>query len=632
MTGGSGSNVDSISSLDVGNPLHLQTNDNNTRNKMGFVDGTCTKATYASSIPLTNQWERCNAIVLSWLLGSISDDLYLSQAYSKNAAEVWKELKETYDKLDGLLSVNKLVKDRKLHVGFDEYDCIIQDLKKENILGTGSEAGGLYVFNIECKAQEFKSNNSFLCFNVSKGIWHNRLGHPSDQVMYVLKNRLSIGKPTHAMPCDVCHQAKQVREPFSLSEHKSDSLGDLIHLDLWGPYKVTTKDGFRYFLTVVDDYSRAVWVYLLKTKDEVYDHLIGEEEDFSKGNNFEHFEVPNLLFNTKESNTLRRSSRQSKLPPKLNDYVLNSKTRYDLDKFVNHTWLSAENCGFVQAMNEEMQALYENNTWDLVELPRNRRAIGSKWVYKTKLKSTGEIDRYKARLVAKGFNQKEGIDYEETFSPVVKIGTVRCLISLAVKNGWCLFQLDVNNAFLYGNLDEDAPRQWNNRLTEALIETGFQQSGHNHSLYTKEFGGSFIALLVYVDDIVLTVTYALSPPSLDGPWFKGSKVYADSDWAKCLVTRRSISGYCVIYNGCLVSWKSKKQATLSKSSTEAEYRSMAAATYELMWIMNILKGLKVTNLLPTELFCDNSAAIQIAANPVMHEKTKHFDLDVHIIR
>ncbi|GKF87598.1 hypothetical protein Tco_0258475, partial [Tanacetum coccineum] len=92
-----------------------------------------------------------------------------------------------------LLSINKLVRDSKLHVGFDEYDCTIQDLKRENILGTGSEVGGLYVFNTECKTQSFKSNNSFLCFNVSKGILHNRLGHPSDQVLSVLKNRLSIG-------------------------------------------------------------------------------------------------------------------------------------------------------------------------------------------------------------------------------------------------------------------------------------------------------------------------------------------------------------------------------------------------------------------------------------------------------
>ncbi|GKC73243.1 ribonuclease H-like domain-containing protein, partial [Tanacetum coccineum] len=93
-----------------------------------------------------------------------------------------------------------------------------------------------------------------------------------------------------------------------------------------------------------------------------------------------------------------------------------------------------------------------------------------------------------------------------------------------------------------------------------------------------------------------------------------------------------VSGYCVFFNDCMVSWKRKKQATLSKSFAEAEYRSMSAATCAVMWVVNILKDLKVTNLLPAELFCDDSAAIQIAANLVMHEKTKHFDLDVHIIR
>ncbi|GKE56844.1 ribonuclease H-like domain-containing protein, partial [Tanacetum coccineum] len=79
---------------------------------------------------------------------------------------------------------------------------------------------------------------------------------------------------------------------------------------------------------------------------------------------------------------------------------------------------------------------------------------GSKWVYKIKYKFNGEIERYKARLVAKGFNQKEGIDFDETFSPVVKSVTVRCLINLVVQNSWPLYQLDINNAFLYGDLDE----------------------------------------------------------------------------------------------------------------------------------------------------------------------------------
>ncbi|GJV80569.1 ribonuclease H-like domain-containing protein [Tanacetum coccineum] len=98
------------------------------------------------------------------------------------------------------------------------------------------------------------------------------------------------------------------------------------------------------------------------------------------------------------------------------------------------------------------------------------------------------------------------------------------------------------------------------------------------------------------------------------------------------MTRRSISGYCVFVNKNLVSWKSKKQPTLFKSSTEADYRAMAATTCEAMWIVKILKDLGLKYLLPVELHCDNKAAIQIAANPVMHEKTKHFDLDVHFVR
>ena len=108
--------------------------------------------------------------------------------------------------------------------------------------------------------------------------------------------------------------------------------------------------------------------------------------------------------------------------------------------------------------------------------------------------------------------------------------------------------------------------------------------------------------------------------------------YSDSDWAKCPVTRKFVSGYCVFVNGNLVSWKSKKQATLSKSSAEAEYRCMASATCEVMWILKILTDLGETGLIPVELFCDNRSAVQIAANPIMHEKTKHFDIDVHLVR
>lgn len=117
-----------------------------------------------------------------------------------------------------------------------------------------------------------------------------------------------------------------------------------------------------------------------------------------------------------------------------------------------------EACKFkvwVDAMNYEMGALNRNNTSELVELPLNRKAIGCKLVFKIKYKANGEINRCKARLVAKGFSQREGLDYEETFSPVVKMVTIRCLITLVIHNNWPLYQLAINNAFLYGDLTED---------------------------------------------------------------------------------------------------------------------------------------------------------------------------------
>ena len=110
------------------------------------------------------------------------------------------------------------------------------------------------------------------------------------------------------------------------------------------------------------------------------------------------------------------------------------------------------------------------------------------------------------------------------------------------------------------------------------------------------------------------------------------KAYADSDWARCPVTRHFVSGYCVFLGDSLETWTSKKQSTLSRSSTEAEYRSMASATCEIIWLANLLGEMGVKNLLPVVLHCDNNSALQIAGNPVFHEKTKHFEIDVHLVR
>jgi hypothetical protein len=188
---------------------------------------------------------------------------------------------------------------------------------------------------------------------------------------------------------------------------------------------------------------------------------------------------------------------------------------------------------WLKATDDEIQSLNENETWDLVDMPSGRKPIGTKWVFKRKYKSDGSLDRYKARLVCTGYSQKYGIDYEETFSPVVRPESIRLLIAIATQLNADIHQMDVTTAFLNGKLQEEiyvkqptgyvkkgqedkvyklkkslyglkqAPLCWNKEIDGALTKFGFTRNKADHGVYVKGSNKDWIAVVLYVDDLLI---------------------------------------------------------------------------------------------------------------------------------
>ncbi|KAL2237900.1 UNVERIFIED_CONTAM: Retrovirus-related Pol polyprotein from transposon RE2 [Sesamum indicum] len=424
---------------------------------------------------------------------------------------------------------------------------------------------------------------------------------------------------------------------------------------------------------------------------------------------------------------------------------------------------------WIDAMKAELNTLEDNQTWILTPLPAGKKPIGS-------VQSTP---------------CGEGLHSSSWASANDK---VRVFLSIAAAHNWPLQQRDVNNAFLHGCLEEDlymkplegypvqkglvcklqrslyglkqASRQWNVKLTAKLTDFGFTQSAYDHCFYTKKTDNGLLALLVYVDDIIVTTpsleliqivkdylhslftikdlgnaryflgleiarssdglylaqtkyvrdiikdTGMSAAKSIKTPFPLGLKLattsgaplsqpdqyrrligrllylgftspdishsvqqlsqfltrpcdahwratlhvvrylkgepskglffpatcnfeltaYCDADWALCTDSRRSLTGYCIFLGAALVSWKTKKQSTVSRSTAEAEYRSMAATVCELKWLSYLLSDFNITLPLPVRLFCDNQAALHIMANPVFHERTEHIEIDCHVVR
>ena len=187
---------------------------------------------------------------------------------------------------------------------------------------------------------------------------------------------------------------------------------------------------------------------------------------------------------------------------------------------------------WMNAMDNEIKSLKKHNVWELVELPEGRKTVGCKWIYKLKHDENGNIERYKARLVAQGFSQREGVDYDETFSPVVRFESIRTVLALAAQFGLSLHQMDVKTAFLNGELKEkiymkqppgyiaegketlvcllqksiyglkQSARCWNEELDTQLKKMKFRQSSYDPCIYVRSEENEVFIIAIYVDDMI----------------------------------------------------------------------------------------------------------------------------------
>nr|GEX18873.1 putative ribonuclease H-like domain-containing protein [Tanacetum cinerariifolium] len=281
------------------------------------------------------------------------------------------------------------------------------------------------------------------------------------------------------------------------------------------------------------------------------------------------------------------------------------------------------------------------------DLPKGKRDIGSKWVFRNKKDKRGIVIRNKTRLVAQGHTQDEGIDYEEVFAPVARIEPIRLFLAYVSFMGF----MDVNSAFLYETIEEEvyvcqplgfedpdypdkvykvvkalyglhqAPKAWYETLANYLLENGFQRGKIDQTLFIKKQKGDILLVQVYVDDIIFgsinkelckaseklikdkfqmslmgeltffwDYKYLKGKPHL-GLWYPKDSpfkliAYSDSDYAGASLDRKSTTGGCQFLGCRLISWQCKKQTVVANSSNEAEYVAAASCCAQVLWIQN----------------------------------------------
>ncbi|KAK3021003.1 hypothetical protein RJ639_045468 [Escallonia herrerae] len=461
---------------------------------------------------------------------------------------------------------SRVATDANYFVAFSNDICVLQDCTSKSPIGLGKMHRGVFVFQ-----PLFTAIVASVSESESYELWHRRMRHPSSQSLIHLPT-VSVVSPSLITICDLCCRAKHSRTVFPDSTSRAMDIFGLVHCDIWGPYRTNLplEVDAVFFLGIPR--ARKGWrVYDLETNQVFFSRDVKFEETVFPFTTplgpsptpaittfcpawdcAEHpMASPPVIGGdtppvtggdqppspaatpspglsgitvgpdpeisssasppsspTSLSPTLGRGKRQKKVPSVLKDYV----------------------CHTAQVLPPASSTPTNGSSGP--RLTSWQEALDSKWVYKIKFNSDGFVERYKARVVVRGDTQVEGLNYTETFAPIAKMVSVRVFLAVAVIKNWELHQIDINNAFLHGDLHEEvyirpppgfspsspnkvlrlrkslyglrqSPRNWFAKLSTALRSYGFLQSHADHTLFTYRKWDVFLSVLVYVDDLIL---------------------------------------------------------------------------------------------------------------------------------
>ncbi|XP_049936458.1 retrovirus-related Pol polyprotein from transposon RE1 isoform X4 [Nymphaea colorata] len=599
---------------------------------------------------------------------------------------------------------------KAIHIGKEHFS----DLVTGKRIGIGLVSDGLYRLSIrvvtalmsavsKTEKKEEECRQLFL-------FWHERLGHLPFGILKHLFPELCSSLNIFMLSCDVCQFAKHVRASYPISNSRSNKAFSLVHSDVWGPSGIHSRGGFQYFITFIDDYSRCIFVYLLKDRSEV-PHIIETfillvENQYKNSvktfglimlvnicvsllkNSFERgglFMRHPVVIPPPQNGVAERKNRQllnvtrailfQRNLPKYywgdailtSVYLINRMPSRGLKGRTPYSMLPGSSQPFHLPPRVFGCVCFIHNHIPNVKKLYPKSIKGIFLGYSSTQKGYKCLDPTTGRLQI----TKEGDDKEEiarlkgllsTEFDLKDLGKLKYFLGIEIARSGTTLVLS-QRKYTLDLLNETG--KLGCRPASTPIDAGHKLGSKDGELLCEEAKGRYqrlVGKLIYLTLTRPDITFAVNVMSqfMHAPTDMHLKAvdrilcylkknpgkrllyvqqrslevegYSDANWAGCVDTRRSTSGYCVYLGGNLVVWRSNRQDVCSRSSAEAEYRAVATGVSELLWLKILLTDIGIEIEGPMRMYCDNKSVINLANNPVLHDRTKHVEIDRHFIR